>query len=99
MLPCVGGVTCDSPVTWVRRSVSECGAVGPVAVRRPLVRPRSDMSWPIKLCSGLSVALGLAAVANAQVSPGGVASGQPATYAVDGRPLGSRLASDRSLRD
>src|SRR5262245_6453290 len=57
------------------------------------------MSWPIKLCSVLSVALGLAAVANAQVSPGGVAAGQPATYAVDGRALGSRLASDSSMRD
>jgi hypothetical protein len=53
----------------------------------------------IKLGCVLSIALGVAGVANAQSSPGGAAPGQAATYVVDGRALGSRLASDSSLRD
>jgi hypothetical protein len=57
------------------------------------------MTWSIKLCTVLTVALGVTAAANAQVSPAGIAPGQKANYAVDGRTLGSRLQSDSSMRD
>src|SRR5262249_43491917 len=93
-----GGLICDSSFDFGAptgvRAWTHPSRLGPCSLRS-----RSDMIRSIELCSLLAVALGGIPAANAQSDPGSTAPGQAASYAVDGRMLGARLASDRSTRD
>src|SRR5437016_5481365 len=61
--------------------------------------PRRKTISLIKLSTALAACALVAAAANAQVRPGGRAPDEKASYAVDGRALGSRVNSESATRD